>query len=314
MGNKISVFGSINMDQVARVDSFPRPGETIKGRNFAKVPGGKGANQAVAASRLGGEVSMFGLVGQDVFGDELVSNLEAEGVMTDFVEKRPGSTGLALIQVDSTGENQIVIIPGANGEVNEQYVNTSLEAIMETEVLLLQLEIPFEVTRYLLKRLSAERDSAPRVVLDPAPARKLGELDLSAVDYIVPNEGEVEQLLPGDKIKDIKTNLLHRGVKAIVITRGDEGASFVSEEDHFELPGFSVDVEDTTAAGDAFAGALAVGLARGSEMKDIIEFANAAGGLTAAGSGAQPSLPDRGQVMKFLEEKNTGNGLIGGEG
>lgn len=313
MRNKVAVFGSINMDQVARVDRFPRPGETLKGKEYNKIPGGKGANQAVAAARLGADVAMFGLVGKDVFGDELASNLERNGVNTGFLGSREGPTGLALIQVDDSGENEIVIVPGANGKLDEEYVDRNLEAIVDSEVLLLQLEIPFETTSYLLERLSSANPEGPTVVLDPAPARDLSELSLSTVDYLTPNEMEAEQLLGDTPRNTLKERILDRGVEALVITRGEKGADYVSRESSFTVPGFSVEVVDTTAAGDAFTGAFSVGLSGGADMEDIIEFANAAGGLAAAGEGAQPSLPSRERVVEFLKGQSQANHFVRGE-
>lgn len=302
MNPSVAVLGSVNMDLVARVDRFPRPGETIKGKDFARVPGGKGANQAVAAARLGGEVSMFGLLGRDGFGEELLTNLDEDGINTDFMETRDGSTGLAMIQVDNSGENQIVIIPGANGKVDEDYVDRNLEAILETEVLLLQLEIPFEVSSYLLKRLNKMKSKSPIIVLDPAPARDLSDLVLSAVDYLIPNEGEVEQLISGKKGNNLISEILARGIEGLIITRGEKGSSFISREERFTVSGLPVDVTDTTAAGDAFAGAFAVELSRGSGMRKCLEFANAAGGIAASRDGAQPSLPSRDQVIDLMQE------------
>ena len=307
MSTKVSVFGSINMDQVARVDRFPEPGETLKGKEFFSVPGGKGANQAVAASRLGAEVSLFGLVGRDVFGDELLSELKSNGINTDYVEKRQCSTGLALIQVDDSGENKIVIIPGANGEVDENYVDNSFESILDTDVLLLQLEIPISTIEYLLGRLSSEGKRTPDVILDPAPAHDLSGLDLTPVDYLIPKEGELKRILSVEDESDIETNLLERGIRALIVTKGEKGSSFISKGNKFTVPPFSINVVDTTAAGDAFAGALAVGLAEGKDIRNTIEFANAAGSLAAASSGAQPSLPDLVSVTEFLKERSHGD-------
>ncbi|MBS3766335.1 ribokinase [Candidatus Bipolaricaulota bacterium] len=313
MSSKIAVFGSINMDQMARVERFPRPGETLKGEEYKKVPGGKGANQAVSSARLGADVSMYGLVGEDVFGEELVSNLENDGVRTDYLETRNVSTGLALIQVDDSGENQIVIISGANGEVDEKYVDRNLDTILNNDVLLLQLEIPFKTIAYLLEKLSSTNQRTPTVVLDPAPARDLSDLELSPVDFLTPNEGELEQLLDVKNRDRLVKKILGKGVEALVITKGEGGADYISGKESFSVPGFSVQVEDTTAAGDAFTGAFSVGLSSDAGLRDIIEFANAAGGLAAAVEGAQPSLPDRNSVVDFLEKRSEKNHFTRGE-
>ncbi|MBS3736118.1 MAG: ribokinase [Candidatus Bipolaricaulota bacterium] len=302
MDTKVSVLGSVNMDLVARVNRFPRPGETLKGTDFDRVPGGKGANQAVAASRLGGDVSFFGLVGQDGFGQELLENLNENGVDTESMQTRDCSTGLAMIQVDNSGENQIVIIPGANGKVDEEYVDSYIEAILDTDVLLLQLEIPFKTTSYLLDRLNEAEGSSPVVILDPAPARELSELTLSAVDYLIPNREEAEQLIAGEERRNLESEILNRGVRGLVITKGEEGSSFISREERFEVPGFSVEVADTTGAGDAFAGAFAVEQSRENNMRRCLEFANATGAIAASRDGAQPSLPRRNQVINLSDK------------
>ncbi|MFW6005946.1 MAG: ribokinase [Candidatus Bipolaricaulota bacterium] len=304
MNSKVSVLGSVNMDLVARVNRFPRPGETLKGTSFDRVPGGKGANQAVAASRLGGDVSFFGLVGQDGFGQKLLENLDENGVDTESMQTRNCSTGLAMIQVDNYGENQIVIIPGANGKVDEEYVDRSVEAILDSDVLLLQLEIPFKTTSYLLERLNEAKGNSPVVILDPAPARDLSELTLSAVDYLIPNREEADQLIPGEGRGNLESEILNRGVRGLVITQGEEGSSFISKEERFEVPGFSVEVADTTAAGDAFAGAFAVEQSCGNNMRKCLEFANAAGAIAASRDGAQPSLPGRDQILNLTKSRS----------
>jgi ribokinase len=272
---------------------------------FSQVPGGKGANQAVAAAKLGAAVPLFGLVGDDPFGDKLIDELKGDGVDTSFMERRQGSSGLALIQVDHSGENQIVIIPGANGKVDENYAEKSLDAIMEAEVLLLQLEIPFETTAYLLKQLKLAGSDGPQVVLDPAPARDLSSLPLSAVDFIIPNENELKQLTSDGGSTEIRKKILKKGVGAVIETRGGKGSVYFSENEQIEVAGFPVDVSDTTAAGDAFAGALAVGLAEKMEIKEILRFANATGAISATRAGAQPSLADREEVEVFLAKHSS---------
>lgn len=298
----IAVFGSLNMDLVTKVRRFPDPGETIKGENLSEVPGGKGANQAVAAAKLGGNVSMFGLVGDDGFGDDLLNNMREYDVDTSYINVRPGPSGVALIQVDSKGENQIVIVPGANGKVDDQYVDSSLEDLLKAEVLLLQLEIPFETTSYLLKKIGEAGSRAPDVILDPAPATDLRDLELMNVDLMTPNEIELRRILSGGE-DEVIAGLLDRGVGGLVLTRGEEGATVVNKGDSREVPPFSAEPVDTTAAGDAFSGGLAVALVEGKELEDAVRFASAAGAISTEREGAQPSLPGRARVLNLLNER-----------
>lgn len=302
MTGEIAVFGSLNMDLVTQVHRFPDPGETIKGKDLSEVPGGKGANQAVAAAKLGGNVSMFGLVGDDGFGDDLLNNLRDYDVDTSYIGIRPGPSGVALIQVDNKGENQIVIIPGANGKVDDQYVDCSLEALLKAEVLLLQLEIPFETTSCLLRKIGESGSRAPTVILDPAPATDLRKLELMNVDLITPNRIELRRILSGGK-DEVITGLLDRGVGSLVLTRGEEGATVVNKGGRKEVLPFSAEPVDTTAAGDAFAGGLAVALVEGKELEEAVRFASAAGAISTEGEGAQPSLPGRARVLNLLNER-----------
>ncbi len=307
MTGEIAVFGSLNMDLVAKVERFPSPGETIKGKSLAEVPGGKGANQAVAASRLGGNVSMFGLLGEDGFGEDLLDNLKDYDVDTSYIGKRPGPSGVALIQVDKGGENQIVIIPGANGEVDEAYVDRCLDDLLSAEVLLLQLEIPLETTAYLLQKLGETTGDNPIVILDPAPAVDLDRLQLSSVDLLTPNKIELKGISSlGDEEKII-SKLFDRGVGSLVVTRGEAGSTIVKRGSRKEIPAFSVNPVDTTAAGDAFVGGLAVALEEGNSLEAAVRFAGAAGAISTKGEGAQPSLPGRAKVEELLK-RSSGKG------
>lgn len=295
----VAVLGSLNMDLVARVEQFPDPGETLQGQELHQIPGGKGANQAVAAGKLGADVNMFGMVGNDQFGPLLTESLENAGVDTSSVVKISNSTGVALITVDDTGENQIVIIPGANGKVDKSYVDQVWDEVLDCSVLLLQLEIPYETIKYLVERVSEHPGSKPVLILDPAPARFLGDLPLAGVDYLTPNEKELSGLVKKSSAPPEEL-LLDQGVTNLIVTRGSNGASLLGKDGRYDLTGVEVDPVDTTAAGDAFNGALAWSLARGVNPRQAMSYANHAGAIATTKSGAQPSLPTVEDVKRLM--------------
>jgi len=297
---EIAVLGSVNMDLVCEVPRFPRPGETLRGRSFARYPGGKGANQAVAAARLGAEVSFFGKVGDDPFGDELLLSLKENNVNVEAVEKeRNVPSGIASIWVTETGDNAIVIVSGANGQVNETYVDRVLTRLAAAKVLLLQLEIPLATVAYLLRRLPVK---TPLVILDPAPAQDLSSLPLERVDIITPNRGELHALTGEEDLEKAAQELLARGVGNVVCKAGAEGAYLFNKNGRRHFPAFPVKVVDSTAAGDAFNGALAAALTEGFSLEESLRWANAAGALACTRPGAQPSLPSREELEQFLAE------------
>ena len=294
----IAVLGSINMDLVVRVPRFPAPGETVSGTEAATYAGGKGANQAVAAARLGADVHFFGKVGDDAFGDRLLSELRSNGVDAACVERETGcSSGLASIWVNDAGENAIALAPGANGRVDENYLERHFGTIRSADILLLQLEVPIETVARLLRRLP---QSQPIVILDPAPAQDLSQLPLSRIDILTPNEHELRLISGKDSVEEGACQLLDRGVKNVICTLGAAGAVWFSADGamaHFSAP--EVEVVDTTAAGDAFNGALARALLA-SPLEDAIAQAVIAGALTTTKHGAQASLPDRDALRKRL--------------
>ncbi len=295
---KILVVGSINMDLVVRVPRPPAPGETILGGDFQTFSGGKGANQAVAAARLGGEVTLVGRVGHDDFGYELVQGLADNRVNTNHVVKDPGSkSGIAMITVADNGENSIVVAPGANTLLSKDIILKHRKLIQKADLLLVQLECPLLTVTLAIELAHAYK--VP-VVLNPAPAQPLPESLLAKVTVLTPNESELA-LLSGenDLEQGIKT-LRSRGVKSVVVTLGAQGARLVSETADLLLPSFKVAPVDTTAAGDAFNGALAVMLAEGKPLPEAVRYGTAAGALATTKIGAQPSLPTRYAVEQLL--------------
>ena len=295
--SNISVLGSINMDFILNVDEFPEPGETVKAVDFSRLPGGKGANQAVAASRVGGEVSMFGLLGRDNFGDKLRSSLEKSGVDTSGVESRNWTSGMAVVSVNSEAENEIVVVPGANNLIDEDYVMGIVDNVSKTDVLLLQLEIPLKSISLLLNSLPKD---GPKVILDPAPAVSMENLPLNKVDFLTPNLSELNTLAKSSNSVGIE-GLLESVKGALIIKRGKEGAEYTGLDDRFSVPTFEVDSVDSTGAGDAFNGAFAVGVSKGWNLKETIKFANAAGSCATIQAGAQPSLPYLEEVRNLME-------------
>jgi ribokinase len=289
------------MDLVVRAPRFAQPGETIAGSTFQTVPGGKGANQAVAAQRLGGEVAMVGAVGEDDFGSAMKADLSAEGIDVRHLDVRGGhASGVALITVDAAGENTIIVVAGANGTLVEADVALARETIAGAQVVLLQLEIPMAVVE-AAARLAHEASRI--VVLNAAPGAACADTLLAMTDYLVVNERELFAVagpdLP-DQAAAIAA-LRDRGANAIVVTLGAAGARLVPRDGPPTfVPGYTVEVVDTTAAGDAFVGALAVALAEGVPAADALRRGNAAGALAVTRDGAQPSLPARDDVDKWL--------------
>ncbi len=299
-------IGSINMDLVVQVDRFPSPGETLTGKTFNTFPGGKGANQAVALARLGADVRMAGKVGDDSFGEEYIEHFTAAGVDIAAVQMVSGcSTGVAVIEVDGQGENHIVIVPGANGEVDREYVRQILDSRGDIDIFLLQLEIPLDTVAFILQEL---KQRGKRVVLDPAPMPAKEEFDklIPFLDIVTPNETEIG-LLTGVDVQDVESAkqagdmLLDRGVHTVIIKAGGRGSYIVTREGARHVPSFKVEVADTTGAGDSFNAGLAYALGEGMAINDAVRFASAVGGLACTAFGAQSSMPDLASVKKLLD-------------
>jgi ribokinase len=296
----ILVAGSLNTDLVVRTPRFPQPGETLSGEDLQVIPGGKGANQAVAAARHGAQVSMLGRVGRDHFGDFLLDNLKSNHVDSRYVQRDDASTGTAIIIVDSNGQNSIVLSAGANGKVSPADVEDA--SLPDFQLLLLQLEIPIPAVLSAARRA---RESGMRVVLNPAPARDLPEELISLTDYLIPNETELG-LLSGMDAGNISSaeraakSLLGRGVGNIIVTLGSQGALIVTGTQVIHVDAYTVEVVDTTAAGDAFIGGFACSVLQDKSIEESVRYGCACGALAATRFGAQPSLPAREEVEKFM--------------
>ncbi len=286
------------MDLVVRAPRLPRVGETILGSDFRTFPGGKGANQAVAAARLGHAVKMIGRVGNDAFGETLLATVAKDGVDITHVRRDPqAATGVALIIVEEQGDNAIVVAPGANARLTPQDIHAAEEIFKGASVLLLQLECPLSAVAHAIQ---LARQHQVRVVLNPAPAQTLEAELLERVDYLIPNQTELALLAGQDSIRAAMKVLLQHGVKNLVITLGEEGALVTDGAQEIHLPAYRVPVVDTTAAGDAFAAAFAVALAEGHDLVEAARWGNAAGALAVTKAGAQPSLPTRREFLEFL--------------
>jgi len=291
---KIIVVGSCNTDMVIKAERLPVPGETILGGTFLMNSGGKGANQAVAAARLGGDVTLISKTGNDLFGKQSAVLYTSENINTEFIfsdSKLP--SGVALITVDAMGENCIVVASGANSHLKPVDIDKALKAIESADIILMQLEIPIETVEYVAE-LGASKGK--KVILNPAPAQALSLSLLQHIDIIVPNKNEAE-ILSGIKVSDAKSAkraadiIAKKGVNNVVITLGSQGAVILEKNIYHVVPAYVVEAIDTTAAGDTFCGALCVGLANGKSLLDAVKLAVKASAITVTRMGAQSSLP-----------------------
>ena len=304
MPPSIVVVGSSNTDMVVKSDRLPGPGETVTGGRFAMVPGGKGANQAVAAARLGADVTFVAKVGDDVFGSQAIEGYRRDGIRTDFILRDPEhATGVALILVDRSGENLISVASGANHALTPADVDAAAERIRAADLLMLQLEIPLQS---VARAAAIAHQAGVPVMLDPAPAPE-GPLDaalLSQITYLTPNEGEAARLT-GVEVTDEPSarraaeKLLAAGARHVIVTLGARGALVASEQAAMLVPGRPVEAVDSTAAGDAFNGGLAVALAGGAAVDAAVRRANRVAALSVTRLGAQTSLPTAEELSRF---------------
>jgi len=307
MKKKIVVVGSSNTDMIIKVSRIPKPGETIIGGEFSTAAGGKGANQAVSAVRAGGEVVFITRVGEDMLGEQAVSGFIKDGINVENVirDKRTPS-GVALIFVDSEGENSIAVASGANANISPKDIEKASDVIAEASIILMQLEIPLVTVRTVVE-IAASR-GVP-VILNPAPAQPLEDDLLREIFILTPNESEAE-LLTGIKVENEKGAakatdiLLGKGISIVLITLGPRGVYVVGSDYRGIVPAFSVKAVDSTAAGDVFNGVLAVSLAENKSLIDAVLFSNAAAALSVTKLGAQTSAPYRVDIESFLKSKN----------
>ncbi len=308
MKKRLVVVGSINLDLVSVAPRIPLQGETLIATSFASFPGGKGANQAFAAARLGTPVSMIGKLGNDSFGTELRANLESAGVDTAAVDIAPTSSGIAQIITAENGENVIVVSPGANAHVSSHYIQKHLDVIRSAGIILTQLETPLETVEYLAS--ITHKEGIP-LVLDPAPAQPLSTSLLERVDWLTPNESETCSLL-GLKSQDVSENameevaeiLLQRGSRNVLLKLGQRGCFLaLADGRRVFLPAYAVRAIDSTAAGDAFNGAFASALLEGHDPVRGAAWASAVAAISVTRRGAQPSMPTQAEVHAFLKER-----------
>ncbi len=303
--SRIVVVGSSNTDMVVQTDRLPLPGETVLGGDLIIAPGGKGANQAVAAARLGAGVAFVARIGRDMFGQEALGNFQREGLDTRYVIQDPDApSGVALIVVGPDGQNIIAVAPGANRRLSPADVEAASPAFAEARSVLLQLEIPLETVMAAAK---AGRSAGAMVILNPAPAPSspLPDELFAHVDILTPNETEAAVLTGRGTPEEAALALLQKGIRTVIVTLGEAGALVVTGPDQVRrVPGFRVEAVDATAAGDAFNGALAVALARGDSLDAAVRYAHAVAALSVTRLGAQPSLPTANEVEAFLTAHN----------
>ncbi len=299
---KIVVVGSCNTDMVIKAERLPIPGETILGGTFFMNPGGKGANQAVAAARMGGNVTLISKTGNDVFGKQSVMLYAAENIKTDYIFSDPRHpSGVALITVDANGENCIVVASGANAYLNPADIEKAISEVEGSDLVLMQLEIPIETVEYVAELANKK---GIKVILNPAPARALSDKLLKNVYIIIPNKSEAE-ILSGIKVSDIDSakqaaNIISaKGVEIVVITLGSQGALIKEYSEYHFVEACKVDAIDTTAAGDTFCGSVCVGLSEGKSILDSVKMAARASAITVTRMGAQSSIPYRSELSSL---------------
>ncbi|WP_442602531.1 ribokinase [Paenibacillus sp. KN14-4R] len=288
---KVTIVGSINMDLVTITSQLPKVGETLFGDQFQMNPGGKGANQAVAAARLGAHVQLIGCVGSDNFGKELLAHLQNEGVDVSNVEPVTGSTATASITV-SGGDNSIIVVPAANHSVTAAFVESKREVIANSDIVILQLEIPLEAVE---KAVEIAKENNITVILNPAPIQELSAELISKIDYVTPNEHEQVLLKQNHNEKEL--------IGKLIVTKGSQGVSIIEAGQEIHVPAYKIDAIDTTGAGDAFNGGLAYALVKGFPLREACKYGNAVAALSTTKLGAQSGMPTAEEVATFMNSR-----------
>jgi ribokinase len=291
---RIAVIGSINMDLVTETEVSPKKGETVLGKNFFTSPGGKGANQAVAASRLGGDVTMFGSIGLDQNGESLRAKLTEENIDTTYINVTNNvPTGVAIIEI-SEGDNRIIVVSGANQYTNKEYLTKIADTLLAYDVIIMQLEIPLESIEFIVNNLTKHNK---KMILNPAPAIGLSDNVINGVTYITPNEHEYKIVLQTNETID---EILKKYPNKLLITCGAAGVMYFDGNEVQTVPSINIDVVDTTGAGDTFTGAFGVAISEGYSLRDAISFGNIAAGLSITKMGAQSGMPSREEVLHMV--------------
>ena len=299
------VIGSLNMDMTVKVEELPKLGETIFGDDFYESCGGKGANQAVAISKLGMETEMIGMVGKDSQGEKLIQNLNKYGIKSDNIIKSDDLTGRAIITVDKKGDNNIIVIPGSNFKITKEYIQEKQDVIASSDVVILQNEIPFETVEFSLLKA---KELGKITIFNPAPARQLSEKIFKNTDYLILNETEMEEIFGiGINDKVYIGRIFHKkkecGIRNIFLTLGDNGSVLFSEDDNIKkYDAYEVKAVDTTAAGDSFIGAFTMKICETGDADKAIKYATAVSAIVVTRQGAQDSIPTREEIEKFIEE------------
>ena len=301
------VIGSLNMDMTVKVEELPKLGETIFGDDFYESCGGKGANQAVAISKLGMETEMIGMVGKDSQGEKLIQNLNKYGIKLDNIIKSDDLTGRAIITVDKKGDNNIIVIPGSNFKITKEYIQEKQDVIASSDVVILQNEIPFETVEFSLLKA---KELGKITIFNPAPARQLSEKIFKNTDYLILNETEMEEIFGiGINDKVYIGRIFHKkkecGIRNIILTLGDNGSVLFSEDDNIKkYDAYEVKAVDTTAAGDSFIGAFTMKICETGDADKAIKYATAVSAIVVTRQGAQDSIPTREEIEKFIEEND----------
>ena len=301
---KICIIGSIGYDLTTYMHQFPKAGETIVGKKFIQNPGGKGDNQAIAAARVGGDVTFIGAVGDDNYGELLKKSLEANKVKTHLKIVPNISSQIATILIDETGENRIVIVPGANNFVDKKQIDNNFGIIKECDIILMQLEIPMETVEYVIDKFY---ELNKILILNPAPGAELSDNIIKKCTYLTPNENEIGLItkMPYDTIDNIKLaakSLIDKGAQNILVTLGEKGAYLKNKDKDIIIPTMKVKAVDTTGAGDCFNGVFAMYLALGKSVIEAIKYANVASSISVTRPGTVPSLPYKEEVEEKFKE------------